>query len=729
MERRFGFRAPRPLEGAGGRERFGMIERTGGGFAAILSLRAETGSPPPPAALHAMLDRLAGALPECPVQFLLSRRPVDGTSLLAHWRAGIESRLGASPAAARTWDMLAGSYLPRLEAAGVCDLWCGIAVGGADIDELAGRVAGLYISLPYEAKPATADELGALIGRLLRSDTTSGYWQVTTPMPAGEGGLLRRLLQFPDLLSYSFDLAIHLRPATTERDLRAVLDDRLLRLETELRHRGGPPASAPPPGGPPDLAGRWLLELERREVAERREALVAGRERLREAVVMLALHAPADGPESRTGEAATAFDHALSDAEITAHRMHGRVALGRAARALLPLADAVGIRGFPLPTHQAVELALLPTPPRPTLSAPILGLTPEKTLFTYGGPGAPVPHLLVAGGASHARRAAARQWAVQSYLGGDDILIWDADGADFGFVEGLGGRYIRPGGPLPADGIDLPAVPLPELNRPEFFELWLREVSGLLGLLLAPLTGQDADAAGSQVSSALLQIAIRCLEQKDAGLLNLDALYDKLRAGGYQVTADGVERLAAGPARNLFSPAVYAGEAPGIIALGPSDPALGSEEAQRLAAQIAFRHALWPDSRLFGVAARRDRRRIVLVDGLLSALGNAPLAADLVSLAQTRPPSPSLWLILADGELDQLAADPDGRALLLSASLTFIFGPASRAVPVGSAPDPGVAALLALRDISLTDQLPLLSPDQALVQAGGQTWVLEIANA
>ena len=49
MERRFGFRAIRPLEGMGGQERFGTIDLAGGGHAAVLALTSRTGSPPAPA--------------------------------------------------------------------------------------------------------------------------------------------------------------------------------------------------------------------------------------------------------------------------------------------------------------------------------------------------------------------------------------------------------------------------------------------------------------------------------------------------------------------------------------------------------------------------------------------------------------------------------------------------------------------------------------------------------
>ncbi|MDQ2809285.1 MAG: hypothetical protein M3Z04_20620, partial [Chloroflexota bacterium] len=271
MERRFGFRALRPLDGDGGRERFGLIERADGTLAAVLTLHGR--GPGLPNA-----DALADALPDGAVQFLLNRRPVDPAALLTRWRGGIEGRPELGAAAGRVWADLQSSYLPALQRAGLADLWCGVVVAAPDANRLSAEVARLFTRLPYAAIPADAETLGVLVGRLLRPgdpagagrafplggervldlpglaprslligneavaftpETVTTYWQITPPLPRVAGGWLRRLLEFPDLLPYSYDLSIHLRPAATEETMHAVLDARLLRLASEIAARGG----------------------------------------------------------------------------------------------------------------------------------------------------------------------------------------------------------------------------------------------------------------------------------------------------------------------------------------------------------------------------------------------------------------------------------------------------------------------------------------------------------
>ncbi|HMA35758.1 MAG TPA: hypothetical protein VKY74_14930 [Chloroflexia bacterium] len=786
MERRFGFRGIRPLDGAGGQERFGLLDLAGGGQAAVLTLQGAAGPPAAPATVRARLDALAAALPETTIQFLLSRRPVDPASLLSRWRAGVEDRCGASTAAGRIWGDLYGIYLPRLEAAGLADLWAGVAVAAPDPEKLAGRVAGLFTALPYQAAPASADELGILVGRLLRPDDPAGagrafpvsgdrmldlpglaprslllgsdavaltpgvatsYWQITPPLPRVDGGWVQRLLEFPDLLPYSYDLAIHLRPAVAEQTMRAVLEGRLLHLEGELRRRGGAPAGPPGPGADAEATDTWLLELERREVAERRVSLNTGRERLREAVVLLALHVPADDPDGglpsrqpRAGAGAAAFARALQAAEISAHPVHGRPALSRAVRALLPLASAAGIRAFPVAAHQAAELALVPAGRSSSRGAPVIGLTPEKTLYTYGGAGSS-GHRLLAGGSAAGRRAAARQWALQTYLAGDDLLIWDPAGAWGRWVEALGGRYLRPGGPLPADRLNLLAAPLGMLDQSDFFDAWVREMAGLFSLLLPPITGQDGDAVRSQLGAALLQIGMHSLEQADPAGLTLEALHAELQAGGYQASAYGLEQIATGPAGTLFSPAPPAA-APGLVAIGPPDDALnrgvallaGRRQAApgRLAAQIALRRALWPETALLG-PARAGGRRAVVLDGIIEALKHAYLAADLLPLAARADGPIALWLLPADEELAPLLAHRAGRALVRPMGCYALFGPAAAMTPDPAtlAPTPGLAALI--QEARLPNQaaaaLPLLSADQALMLVDGAATIVEVITS
>jgi hypothetical protein len=335
---------------------------------------------------------------------------------------------------------------------------------------------------------------------------------------------------------------------------------------------------------------------------------------------------------------------------------------------------------------------------------------------------------LLAGGGAPARRAAARQWALQNYLGGEDVLIWDPAGAWPGWVEALSGRYVRPGGPLPADRINLLAAPLRALDDPAFFEPWVREIATLFGLLLPPLTGQDSDAVRSQIGAALLQVGMRSLERADPAALNLESLHEELRAGGYRASAAGLEKLAAGPAGQLFAGSVFADTAPGLAALGPPE-GLRAKPA-RLAAQIALRHTLWRGSGLLGTPRPDGGWRILVLDGVIEALKHAQLAADVLERA-ARPPNPThLWLLPADEELGPLLAHPAGRALVRPMALYALFGPAAGAVP-GLAAQPALPGLDALlREAHLPADtaatLALLAADQALIATAGQTSQIEV---
>jgi hypothetical protein len=428
MERRFGFRAIRPLASDAGHERFGVIDLQGGGHAAVLALRAPAGGAiPPPAAL-------AAAIPDYPIQFLLSRRPVDPAGLLRGWRAGAQARLGEA-AAARVWADLAERYLPALEAAGLTDLWCGVAVAAGDLDTLTGRVAELFAGLPYDAAPATAGELEAALGRLLRPgdgagggrpfplggaraldlpaltprplligpdavapgpDVVTTYWLIT---PAGPTSLADTLLTLPALQGRSFDLSMHIRPATTQDAMRGVLDARLARVEAQLAGRGGAPAGAPAGDAPPEATGRWLLELERREVTERRERLAAGPDRPREVVALLAAHHAGAAPGGRgpvAGPEAIALGVALREAGLTARLVTGRPALSRAVRDTLPLGGAPGGRAFAVSAGQAAAFAALPAPRAGQTAGPPLGLLPDGAL--YGDPADRPDRRVLAGG-------------------------------------------------------------------------------------------------------------------------------------------------------------------------------------------------------------------------------------------------------------------------------------------------------------------------------------------
>ena len=533
----------------------------------------------------------------------------------------------------------------------------------------------------------------------LAPDTVTWYWLLTPPWPDAPEGWLGSLLTAPALHRASWDLAVHLRPAepAPEAALRDVLASRLARVTGDLAAAGGSPAQPPAPGAPLAATDAWLLELERRDLVERLARYEAGQDHLREATVLLALHAPATEHEAftpggtyrdrwqaltggglpeaiaATGEAVAQFGAVLADLGYRARPVRGRRALAQAVRALLPLAEGAGLRTFPVGTAGAAELALLPAgePPAPP-AAPLLGLARD------GSPFRPFPevedlpgHRLLAGGAHGDRRQLVAQWALAGYVAGLDLLIFDPAGQWTGFVQNLGGRVVRPGAADATGVCNLLAPPLAAITMTNGFEAWGQELAALLAALLARRTGQPPDVLESQFGAALLQLGLRALEAGTTTDLTLDALHEELRRGGYATTAGALRGLAARPEGRLFTPGPPP-PAAGLLCIGPPDPALPAATGP-LAAAITLRRAL---------AQPAPGWRTCLLDPLAAALAHPPLGQDIYGrLIGTLPDAVAVW-----GLLGRRSAAVAGRAARAAAGCVPGAGAPGR-VPPRPGPD------------------------------------------
>ncbi len=773
MERRFGFRQVRPLRGDTGQERFGVVDLADGAQAAVLRLFGRDGGLADPAAAAILLDTLAAALPDGPVQFLLSRRPGPATLRLPDLAAQIRARFADRPAIGEAvWADFNEALRPRLEAAGLADIWAGVAVAAPNAAILAQQIAGLYVHLPFEAAPLLAHDLGRLMARLLRPDnaptlplqvelpwpfgtgtadgviagglprklvlgedavslapdTVTWYWLLTPPLPETPGGWLWPLLTAPALHSTRWDLAVHLRPALPEPALRGVLADRLARVTAELAASGGESPRQQPPGAPAAAVEAWLLELERRDLAERLASLTADRDPRRDATVLLALHAPATEhdtltpggtyrerwqaltggglPEAiaATGVAVTQFSTTLAELGYRARPVHGRRALAQAVRALLPLAGAEGLRTFPVGHSAAAALALLPAGPPPTTpEAPLLGLTRDGSPFRPYPEAEDLPgHRLIAGGTAEDRWRLAAQWALATYVAGMDLLIFDPAGQWTRFVEELGGRVVRPGAADPAAACNLLAPPLAAITMTTGFEAWGQELAALLAALLARRTGQPPDVLESQFGAALLQLGLQALEAGTTAGLTLQALHEELQRGGYVTTATAVRGLATRPEGHLFTPAAPPPDA-GLLLIGPPDPALPATVGP-LAAAIALRRALVQPT---------PRWRACLIDPLGAALDHPPLAQDLYDRLTGAVPDPlAVWALLGAAELPLLLAGPHAPFLAALPSQVLLAGSLGDAV--GALGVPAAAAAMPL------------GPEDALVCQDGECWSVRV---
>jgi hypothetical protein len=776
MERRFGFRQVRPLRGDTGQERFGVVDLADGAQAAVLRLFGRDGGLNDPAARAATVDTLAAALPATPVQFVLSRRPGKAILDLPALHRQIQARFADRPEiGAAVWEDFNAALRPRLEAAGLADVWAGVAVAAPDAAALAQQIAGLYVQLPFEVTPLLAGDLGRLLGRFLRPDnpptpalqaalpwpfdtgptdgvvagllprklvlgedavslapdTVTWYWLLTPPWPHAPGGWLGPLLTAPALHEIAWDLAVHLRPAEPEPEaaLRGVLESRLARITADLAAAGGAPTRQPPPGAPLAATDAWLLELERRDLAERLASLAAGRDDRREATVLLALHAPAREHDTLTpggtyrdrwqalttgvsetvpaaSDVGARFGATLADLGLRARPVRGRRALAQAVRALLPLAAGEGLRTFPVGAAQAAHLALLPAGlPPPPPAAPLLGLTADGSPFRPFPEAEDLPgHRLIAGGAGDDRRWLTAQWALTTYVAGLDLLIFDPLGQWAGFVTALGGRVVRPGAAAGDGGCNLLAPPLPAITLTSGFEAWGQELAALLAALLARRTGQPPDVLESQVGAALLQLGLHALEEGTVADLTLDALRQELQRGGYVTTAEAVRGLSDLPEGRLFLPGVPPPDA-GLLCIGPPDPALPAGLGP-LTAAIALRRAL---------AQPHPGWRACLLDPLPAALGHGPLGQDLYDRLTGAVPDPlAVWGLIGPADLPLLLAGPHAPLVAAFPSLVLL---------AGCPPDPAQA--LGVPAAALP-ALPALAPDEALVCQDSECWRIRV---
>jgi hypothetical protein len=782
MERRFGFRGVRPLAGDTGQERFGVLELAGGAQAAVLRLHGRDLSLAEPRALRDTVEGLGAGLPGRAVQFLLSRRvgqPALGPAL----HAALAARLGDRPAVAEAlWTDYSRAQAPRLAEAGLADLWAGVALAAPDAATLTQQVAALYLYLPYEAAPLPAHDLGRLVHRLLRPDApppppvqavlpwplgtgeagasgvaglvprtlllddnavslapgvVTSYWLLLPPFPAAPGGWAWRLLESPALRAHDWDLAIHLRPgATAGEAMRTVLEDRLARVTADLAHYGGASPERPPPGASHDTMDAWLLELERRELLDRLAGLGAGRDRLRDATVLLALHTPAAdhatlspggtyrdrwlaqmtgeaGPPPAAAETLPRLAAALAAAELVARPVRGKRTLAQSVRAMLPLAAPEGLRAFPVTGAHAAGLALLPPAAPPALPpAPLLGVARDGTLYGPFPEAEDLPgHRLIVGGANGARRRTVAQWALAAYTAGLELLIYDPRGRWDRFTAALGGRVLRPGAADQAGVADLLALPLAALNQATGFEAWGRELAGLFAALLARRTGQPADVIESQIGAALLQLGLRAVTEGATEGLTLAALRAELENGGYTTTAHALAALLPGGLHategRLFTPGPPPPDA-GLLCIGPPDPAL-PPPAGPLAAAIALRRAL--------AAPPAAGWRVCLLDPLSAAPAHAALAADLAEALTGGPPDrTSFWGVLPPADLPLLHGGPH-------AALGAAFGQQIFLAPGESLT--GSAAALGVPPAACA-RLATLVPPQALACQDGECTLLTV---
>ena len=777
MERRFGFRQVRPLRGDTGQERFGVVDLADGAQAAVLRLFGRDGGLADPAVVASTVDTLAAALPAGPVQFVVSRRPGKETLNLPALHRQVQARFADRPAIGATvWTDFNEALRPRLEAAGLADLWTGVAMAAPDAAALVQQIAGLYVHLPFEAVPLLAGDLGRLLARLLRPDsppapplqaelpwpfgtgsadgvvagvlprklvlgedavslapdTVTWYWLLTPPWPDAPGGWLWPLLTAPALRETAWDLAVHLRPAEAEPEaaLRAVLESRLARVTADLAGAGGAPAQEPPPGAPLAATDAWLLELERRELAERLASLTAGRAGRREATVLLALHAPATehetltpggtyrdrwqvltgggGPDTlaATGEAGARLGAALAALGYRARPVRGRRALAQAVRAVLPLAEGDGLRTFPVGATQAAELALLPAglPPAPP-AAPLLGLARDGNPFRPFPEAEDLPgHRLMVGGAGGDRGRLTAQWALATYVAGLDLLIFDPLDRWTRFVAELGGRVVRLGAADESGICNLLAPPLAAITLTTGFEAWGQELAALLAALLARRTGQPPDVLESQFGAALLQLGLQALEAGTTAGLSLDGLREELQRGGYVTTAGAVRGLAARPEGRLFTAGPPLPDA-GLLCIGPPDPGLPAG-AGPLAAAIALRRAL---------AQPAAGWRACLLDPLPAALVHPPLGHDLYERLTGAVPDPlAVWGLVGAADLPGLLDGPHAPLVAAFPSQVWL---------AGSPPDPAQALGL---PAAVTPILAALDPTEALVCQDGECWLIRV---
>ena len=786
MERRFGFREVRPLAGDTGQERFGVLELAGGVLAAVLRLQGRDLSLAEPRALRDTVEALGAALPSRAVQFLLSRR-AGQPALGPATHGALATRFADRPAVAEALGAdLDRVLLPRWEREGLADLWAGVALAAPDAATLVQQVAALYLHLPYEAAPLPARDLGRLVQRLLRPDApppppmqatlpwplgtsavgdgalaglaprtlllddnavslapgvVTSYWLLLPPFPTAPGGWAWRLLESPALRGHDWDLAVHLRPgATTGAAMRVVLEERLARVTADLARYGGASPARPPPGASHDTMDAWMLELERRDLLDRLAGLGTGRDRLREATVLLALHTPAadhatlspggtyrdrwlarmtgeTGAPPEAGAAMQALAAALAAAGLVARPVRGKRTLAQAVRAGLPLAVPEGLRAFPVTGAQAAGLALLPlgrpapaaTPPFPV---PLLGVARDGTPYGPFPEAEDLPgHRLIVGGVNGARRRAVAQWALAAYTAGLDLLIYDPQGHWGRFVTALGGRVLHPGATDQAGVADLLALPLAALNQTVGFEAWGRELADLFAALLARRTGQPTDVIESQIGAALLHLGLRAVTAGTTADLTLDALWHELENGGYTTTALALAALLPGGAHadegRLFTPGPPP-PAAGLLCIGPPTPALPAPIG-RLAAAIALRRAL--------AAPPATHWRVCLLDPLPAALAHAPLAADLAeSLAGGPPDHTSFWGVLPPDDLPLLLGGPHAALPAAFGHQIFLASGAGLSAPAAALGVPPAACA----------RLATLAPPHALACQDGECTLLTV---
>jgi hypothetical protein len=712
---------------------FGAIAAPGGGLTALLALEGRRLWLEESAAQTEALRRIAGALSGPSVQILLRRRRADLAGSLAGWqtlaRAGV-----ADPARQAPLERdYVGLALPRLRDGGLARVSAALAVSAPDPTRLGLRVGRLLGLLPGEARALDLDEVAEWLRdwcggedspRLaslrepagpdslapaslvfaddhlrLSGDRAVRLWRATGLPPLVELGWARHLLAEPALAGLEWDLALHCRPVDDEAEERRATASALRGVEARL-------AGQPSGGRLARRADMRALVGARDELTRRLAALDGPGHQLRAASLWLAVRG--DAADEELGEPLAAAFGRLGFALQPAR---GRLAVERAWRAVGPLDQAPAepdeTTTFLLPAAEIAPLAWLAVAPgQPPAGWPVLTTTAERVAGI--GPAAieSDEHLIATGDEADEARSALQAWALALAWGGASVVALHAGGAWSRLAEATGGA-ARSVGPAGECGLDPIAGRGYRLDDRADWLAWLDEGAAFLARLLPEL-----DAAGhDDLRAALVALGLAWLEHGRP--LGLRSLLDNLEISGYDAAGGALAAALAGRWRWLVGPDPALAGALGLTAIGWA----GADDAEwPLAATMLLRRLL--REQLACPAARR-RPTVLVVDDGAALLADPAAAATLVEIAQ-RGRTARLRLWLAAGPSAGLARSLAGRLLLVNAGGRAAFREAA-ATPHDLIDGMGWPEAVARL-------IPALPPGAAVLRAGGQTAVGQVAS-